>query len=128
MYCTCIYTYAHITYLHVYAYVVELCQYSVIIYISYNITGGDDYGSGPYNVTFAVGSTRVSYNITIIDDSVLEDNEMFSISIISITNGHIVGTPALATVTIIDTTSKILPCGIVCIYHCKAATYVCKIQ
>ena len=31
---------------------------------------------------------------------------MFDISITSITNGHIVGTPAVATVTIIDTTSK----------------------
>ena len=44
--------------------------------------------------------------ITIIDDNVLEDNEMFNISITSITNGHIVDTPAVATVTIIDTTSK----------------------
>ena len=31
---------------------------------------------------------------------------MFNISIASITNDHIVGTPAVATVTIIDNTSK----------------------
>ena len=51
---------------------------------------------------------------------------MFSISIILITNGHIVGTPTLATVTIIYTTSKIIPGDIyVCItVRLYAATYV----
>ena len=41
-----------------------------------------------------------------INDGVLEGDEMFNVTITSITNGHIVGTPAVATVTIIDTTSK----------------------
>ena len=68
--------------------------------------GGVDYISGPYDVTFPIGSTIASFNITIINDGILEDDEMFNIFIISITNGHIVGTPAVATVTIIDTTSK----------------------
>ena len=40
------------------------------------------------------------------NDIVLEDIEAFNISITSITNDHIVGTPGVATVTIIDTTSK----------------------
>ena len=57
---------------------------------------------------FPIGSTTASFNITIKDDSVLEDDEVFNVSIISITNGHIVGTPAVATVTIIDTSSKLL--------------------
>ena len=71
-------------------------------------TVGDvDYYSGPYNISFPIGSTNASFDITIIDDGVLEDDEMFNISITSITNGHIVGTPAVATVTIIDTTSKL---------------------
>ena len=52
---------------------------------------------------------------------------MFSISVISITNGHIVGTPALATVTIIDTTSKIILCDIR-MHHCKTVcSYLCEI-
>ena len=73
----------------------------------YNIKGGGvDYYSGPYNVTFPIGSTIASFDITIIDDGVLEDDEIFSVSIDSITNDHNVGTPAVATVTIIDTTSK----------------------
>ena len=71
-------------------------------------TVGDvDYYSEPYNISFPIGSTNASFDITIIDDGVLEDDEMFNISITSITNGHIVGTPAVATVTIIDTTSKL---------------------
>ena len=71
---------------------------------------GVDYNSGPYNVTFPIGSTNASFDIAIIDDGVLEDDEMFNISITSITNGHIVGTPAVATVTIIDTTGKLFLC------------------
>ena len=39
---------------------------------------------------------------------------MFNISIISITNDHNVGTPAVATVTIIDTTSKYVHNFILC--------------
>ena len=66
-----------------------------------------DYNSGPYNVTFPVGSTNVSFDIVINnDDNLLEDDETFNISIISITNGLIVGTPGVATVTIIDTTGQ----------------------
>ena len=68
--------------------------------------GGVDYNSGPYNVTFPIGSTIASFDIIVNNDSVSENDEMFNISITSITNGHIMGTPAVATVTIIDTTSK----------------------
>ena len=68
--------------------------------------GGIDYNSGPYNVTFPIGSTNVSFYIIINGDNVLEDDEMFNVSIYFITNDHIVGTPEVATVTIIDTTSK----------------------
>ena len=65
-------------------------------------------------VTFPVGSTIASKSLDIlvfdsnliIDGRLLEHGKMFNISITSITNGHIVGTPAVATVTIIDTTSK----------------------
>ena len=70
------------------------------------IGGGVDYNSGPYNVTFPPGSTTVSFDIVINDDGIFENYEVFNISIISITNGHIVDTPTVATVTIIDTNSK----------------------
>ena len=70
------------------------------------VTGSVDYNTRPYNVTFPAGSTNASFDIIINDDDVLEDDEIFNISIASITNGHIVGIPAVATVTIVDTTSK----------------------
>ena len=78
------------------------------VLLLYIVGGGVDYNSGPHTVIFPIGSTTASFNITIKDDSVLEDDEVFNVSIISITNGHIVGTPAVATVTIIDTSSKLL--------------------
>ena len=56
-----------------------------------------------------------SFNITIIDDGILEDDEIFNNSITSITNGHIVGTPAVATVIILDTTGK---CHNYVMYYC----------
>ena len=66
-----------------------------------------DYNTGIHiNVTFPVGSTNASYDIIINNDNVLEGNNKLNISIGSITNDHIVGTPGVATVTIIDTTSK----------------------
>ena len=71
-----------------------LCMYS-------NLTGSD-YNSGPYNVTFPIRSTIASLIIRINDDDISENDETFNISITSITNGHIVGIPRVATVTIID--------------------------
>ena len=53
----------------------------------------------------------MSLNILIRDDSILEGDEKFNITIGLIINGHIVGTPGVATITIIDTTSK---CIIIC--------------
>lgn len=55
---------------------------------------------------FPIGSTNASFDIIINDDSSLEDNEKFNVSIDSITNNHIVGIPGVTTVSIIDTTSK----------------------
>ena len=72
----------------------------------FNVTGSNDYDAGPYTVIFPIRSTSALLLITVNDDGVSESNETFNISITSITNGHIVGTPAVATVTIIDTTSK----------------------
>ena len=80
-----------------------MCEYNTYVHI----LGDFDYNSGPYNVIFPIGSTNATFDITIINDGVFEFDEIFNISITSITNDHIVGsTPAVATVTIIDTTSK----------------------
>ena len=73
--------------------------------------GGDDYHSGPYNVTFPAGVTSVSFNVMINNDNILEGNETFVLVIANSSlhnQGFIFTTGAYdkATVTIIDTTSK----------------------
>ena len=40
-----------------------------------------DYDSGPYTITFAVGVTAVSFSISITDDSIVEGNERFYLTI-----------------------------------------------
>ena len=73
-----------------------------------NIIGEDlANNSGLYiNVTFTVGSTNTSFNITTTEDNILEGDQKINISINSITNGHSVGTPGIAAVIIIDTTGQ----------------------
>ena len=73
-----------------------------------NVTGGADYNSGPYTVIFPIGSTNASFDIIINLDTLLEGDEKFNVSVDSFTSGHIVGNPGVATITIIDTTSKYL--------------------
>ena len=70
------------------------------------ITGGDDYNSGPYNVTFSAGMTTSLLDIMIIDDSVFEDNESFSLIIDSVPTNITIGDPREATVTIVDNESN----------------------
>ena len=75
------------------------------------IIGGVDYSIGPYNVTFPVGSTNAPFDIIINDDndnSGIESDESFDISITSITNDHNIGHPGVATVTIIGKYRDIL--------------------
>ena len=68
-----------------------------IVYFTTCITGGDDYVSGPYSVTFPPGVTNASLDISIIDDNVLEidDNglkngETFALIIQSSQSPHVI--------------------------------------
>ena len=63
-----------------------------------------DYDFGPYNVTFPAGVTTVSFNISIIDDYILEDNENFTLIINtdSLPDGVITGNPSRVTMIIIN--------------------------
>ena len=51
------------------------------IYIPSNGFTGDDYSSGPYNVTFPANKTSVTFNIQLRDDNVFEKNETFRLII-----------------------------------------------
>ena len=69
------------------------------------ITGGVDYASGPYIVTFNAGVTSVSFDVPIIDDDILEFSEEIFFLIIdqsSLPTGFTVDNPNEVMVTIKD--------------------------
>ena len=68
------------------------------------IKGKNDYGAGPYNVTFLAGETAVTFDVTIISDGTLEGNENFNLFIdqASLPDRVIRGILGLASVTIVD--------------------------
>ena len=71
-------------------------------------TGGVDYHSGPYPVTFAAGVTTAVFNIPVTDDNILEyrENFMLSINSSSLPGVVTVGNPGEATVTIVNDDCK----------------------
>ena len=70
--------------------------------------GGVDYESGPYTVIFPAGEISVLFDVPIIDDHVLEENEMFNIIInsSSLPSRVNVINPYEATVIIVDNDGK----------------------
>jgi len=77
--------------------------------IGNNITGGGvDYVSGPYTVTFPVGQSSVSFDVLINNDNLLEDDEIFTLTIMQNTLPNRVsrGSTSQATVTIVNNDGK----------------------
>ena len=72
------------------------------------IGGGVDYNSGPYTVQFNVGVTRVSFNISVNNDNILESNETFGLSVDkpSLPNRVTASTPDQATVIVLANDGK----------------------
>ena len=68
----------------------------------------NDYSAGPYNVTMPAGFTETSYDITILDDNVLEENETFYLLInpSTLPRSVTVGDINQAGITIINDDSK----------------------
>ena len=52
----------------------------MIIHIS-SYTGGKDYTTGPYNVTFAAGQTHAPVIVNINKDNEVDDSEYFNLAI-----------------------------------------------
>ena len=71
---------------------------------------GNDYISGPYNVTFDAQSTRASFDVVIIDDSILESDENFVIAInpTSLPSSVTVGNHSNVRITIMDDEGKLI--------------------
>ena len=72
------------------------------------VGGGVDYNSGPYTVQFDVGLTRVSFDVSINNDDILEMNETFGLSIdeLSLPNRVTTSAPNQATVIVLANDSK----------------------
>ena len=66
------------------------------------VGGGADYNSGPYFVQFNAGVTKVSFNVSITNDNILEGNETFNLLInaSSLPTRISVGDPGQSTVNI----------------------------
>ena len=65
--------------------------------------------SGPYPVTFAVDETSVEFNIGILNDTMYEGNEDFTLAFdqSSLPTGFFVGNINQATVTIVEDDRKL---------------------
>ena len=88
------------------------CSYEWCVTLTFKYVGGVDYESGPYNVTFPAGATRVSFNISIYDDDLPEGNENFSLTINadSLPDGIINGSPSTVMMIIRNDDSKCANC------------------
>jgi ribosomal protein L35AE/L33A len=65
-------------------------------------TAGSDYTAASGTLNFADGQTSATFTVTILDDTIFEGNETFTVALSSPTGGATLGSPSLATVTIVD--------------------------
>ena len=104
---------------------------AIAIFIFNHLVGGSvDYDSGPYNVTLYAGRTRVSFDVTINDDNIMEDDEEF----ILIINTDLLpsyvknGTHITTNVTITRNDGKFITLGDLCSvlgsYFLKVIQYI----
>ena len=73
-----------------------------------NLMGGGDYTPGPYIFTIPAGHTSASFDISITDDGVVEDDKNFSLAITPESLPYLVsrGNPGVAIVTIVSDDGK----------------------
>ena len=71
-------------------------------------TEGLDFNFGPRNILFPAGVTRITFNVTIVEDNMLEHDESFSVSVdpLILPNRVTIGSSGHTVVTIIDDESK----------------------
>ncbi len=63
---------------------------------------GSDFSAVSGTLTFAAGETNKSFSVGIVNDSIAEPGETFTVSLKSPTGGSALGTPVTATVSIVD--------------------------
>ncbi|MBE9144651.1 Calx-beta domain-containing protein [Planktothrix mougeotii] len=67
-----------------------------------NAIAGNDYTPTSGTLTFAAGQTNQTFTVNIIDDTLVEGNETFNLSLSNITGGAILGTLTTSTITIVE--------------------------
>lgn len=77
------------------------------VVVPYSLSIGTASAPGDYTATagslsFAPGETSHTFDVTIVDDAVVESSETFTVKIGPLLNGGTLGTPASAVVTITD--------------------------
>jgi hypothetical protein len=65
-------------------------------------TAGSDYTASAGTLSFADGETSQSFSVAILDDTLFEGDEGFSVTLSNIAGGASLGTPATANVTITE--------------------------
>src|SRR5262249_42971223 len=65
-------------------------------------TAGSDYTATSGTLTFADDETSKTFTIPIIDDNLVENNEAINLTLSNPTGGAALGSPATATVTIVE--------------------------
>ena len=69
---------------------------------------GDDFNSATQTATIIAGSNSSRVNITVVDDDIVEGDETFTINLnVPVSLGIMAGDITMATVTIIDTSSRL---------------------
>ena len=93
---------------------------------SNNLTGGVDYDSGPYSVTFPAGVTSVSFNILVHDNQKYEENKNFTLIISndSLPSGVVIGNASKVTLIIRNDDSKLLCNNTYMYYMIKFTDYM----
>ena len=77
--------------------------------ISFHLSDGVDYTSGPINATFSVGIVSTTINVPVSKDSIVEEMETFNLSFIipsSLSGKITLGDITTATGVIVDDTGK----------------------
>lgn len=75
-----------------------------------SLSDGEDYRGGPFSLYFPPEENTISFNVTIIDDNVIEFREDFSL-VLGIPDtaaaiGVVLGSPDTASVNIVDDDSE----------------------
>ena len=79
---------------------------------------------GTLTFTFEPQATSTVAFLSLVDDEILEDDEQFSVEIVSVTGGGRIGSRSSATVTILDFDSKMT--YLVCVCVCGMCVCVCE--